>query len=211
MKAQKIADITLNLLIVLFTGLGIFIMLTNKNTDGLLQSHGAENFKYFTVLSNTLCGIVALVNLVMELSIKSSPTWLRCLRLMTAAAVAVTFSVVAFMFGPLYGYSNMYNDANLEFHLIVPVIAIIDICIADLRLPFRANLLSGIAELLYGTGYLLNILINGKGEWPDTNDFYGFMNWGFGVSMIIFAAIVAFGIGFSSLLWAVNRKLTKTT
>jgi len=33
-------------------------------------------------------------------------------------------------------------------------------------------------NILYGAAYLFNIMINGKGTWPDTNDRYGFLDRG---------------------------------
>ena len=39
-------------------------------------------------------------------------------------------------------------------------------------------LIAVIPMIVYGTFYLGNILLNGRGEWPDTNDWYGFAMWG---------------------------------
>ena len=35
----------------------------------------------------------------------------------------------------------------------------------------------------------MNILINGIGVWPDTNDWYGFLNWGLPMGLVIFAGL----------------------
>ena len=48
----------LNIIMVIFALIGIVLMVTGKE-DGTLQSTGIENFKYYTVLSNVFCGIVA--------------------------------------------------------------------------------------------------------------------------------------------------------
>ena len=45
---------------------------------------------------------------------------------------------------------------------------------------------------MYAVYYVLNMVINGIGEWPATNDWYGFLNWGIGPGAVITAA--AFGI-----------------
>jgi len=47
-----------------------------------------------------------------------------------------------------------------------------------------------IPTAVYGFLYTGNIIINGKGEWPDSNDFYGFLNWGYGFGAVIFAGTV---------------------
>jgi len=66
------------------------------------------------------------------------------------------------------------------------------------------TLVSGAPALVYGACYLANILINGRGEWPNSNDWYGFMNWGFGVSIVIFAVIVFVSWSVSCLLRWIN-------
>ena len=71
-----------------------------------------------------------------------------------------------------------------------------------------------IAPLVYGIAYLANILINGMGEWPDTNDWYLFFAWGYPAGMIIYAVIVtvtwllAFGMrkGQQAHLKALSKK-----
>lgn len=228
--------IALNILIVVFTLIGLYVMLY-RNSDGgsLLLSHGWENLKYFTVLSNLFCGIVAAIFLISAVRIgrggmiskkskgtdgptvtlrKSSGGEIYSAKIMTlkltaAAAVAVTFSVVTFFFGPLYTYAAMYRGSNLWFHLIIPVIAMIEFCLLDGDLSFKMTFVAGAPALVYGTGYLINILINGKGDWPDTNDWYGFMNWGFGVSIVIFAMIVFVSWGASCLLRWINLFVNK--
>ena len=63
-KEHKTFEIILNLIIVIFTVIGIILMLTSKAEEGALQSSGLENFKFYTVLSNVFCGIVALIYLI---------------------------------------------------------------------------------------------------------------------------------------------------
>ena len=233
---KKRIVIAMNGLIVAFTLLGIGIMLyKNGNEGGLLSSSGWENFKYFTVLSNVYCGITAGVFLirlvvhargkdkltvekkadtdgptaVLERKTQSSdyPLWLLIMKLAAAAAVTVTFLVVACFFGPLYTYPVLYKGSNLWFHLIIPLLGMIEFCLLEGEIPFRMTFLTGAPALVYGCFYLGNILINGKGDWPDTNDWYGFMNWGFGVAMVIFAVIVLTSWGAACLLRFINRKV----
>lgn len=59
---KKKIVVFLNILIVAFTLFGLGVMLyVNGNGGGLLSSSGWENLKYFTVLSNVFCGIVAAI------------------------------------------------------------------------------------------------------------------------------------------------------
>ena len=199
--------VVFNILIVAFTLLGLGIMLyKNGSEGGLLTSSGWENLKYFTVLSNILCGIVAAIFLILR---GKMTTWMMVLKLAAVAAVTVTFLVVACFFGPLYGYGQLYLGSNLWFHLIIPLLAIGEFCLLNGEIPFRKTFLTGAPALIYGCVYLGNILINGKGEWPDTNDWYGFLNWGYGPAMVIFAVIILTSWGTACLLRWINSLLGK--
>ena len=195
-KEHKTFEIILNLIIVIFTVIGIILMLTSKAEEGALQSSGIENFKFYTVLTNVFCGIIASVFLVFKI-LKKDTEKIRALKLAAVVGVAITFAVVAFMFGPLYGFLQFYKRGNLYFHLLLPVTAMIEfIVIRRKKMPFRYAVYAAVPTLIYAIGYLLNILINGiGGAWPDTNDFYGFLNWGWPIGIAIFTGIplTAFG------------------
>ena len=60
-------------------------------------------------------------------------------------------------------------------------------------------------QRISGAGYLLNNIINGIGEWPDTNDWYSFLTWGYPAGIAIFAVICAV----TWLLGLAMRKLQK--
>ena len=164
-KEHKTFEIILNLIIVIFTVIGIILMLTSEAEEGALQSSGIENFKFYTVLTNVFCGIVASVFLVVKILKK-------------------------------------------DFHLLLPVTAMIEfIFIRRKKIPFKFTVFAAIPTLLYGIGYLLNILINGiGGPWPDTNDFYGFLNWGWPVGIAIFTGIPLTAFAVACLFRAISNK-----
>ena len=196
-KGQSTAEIILNIVIVIFTVIGIILMLTSKAEEGALQSSGLENFKFYTVLTNVFCGIVALIYLV-SIFAKKGIEKMAALKLAAVCGVAITFAVVAFMFGPLYGFLQFYKRGTLYFHLLLPVTAMVEfILVRRKKIPFSYTVIAAVPTLLYAIGYLLNILINGiGGAWPDTNDFYGFLSWGWPVGIVIFTGIplTAFGV-----------------
>lgn len=204
---RNTAEIILNLVIVAFTIVGVVLMLTSEPEEGALQSTGIENFKYYTVLSNVFCGIVALIYLVFML-IRTDTGKIRVLKLAAVCGVAITFAVVAFMFGPLYGFLQFYKRGNLFFHLLLPLTAMAEfIVIRRPKMPFRYAVYSAVPTLLYGIGYMLNILINGiGGPWPYTNDFYAFLSWGWPVGIGIFAVITLSSFGAACLFRAVSNK-----
>ena len=206
-KDHKTFEIILNLIIVIFAVIGIILMLTSEAEEGALQSSGIENFKFYTVLTNVFCGIVALIYLVCIFAKKGTEK-MAALKLAAVCGVAITFAVVAFMFGPLYGFLNFYKRGNLYFHLLLPVTAMIEfIAVKRRKMPFRYTVFAAIPTLLYAIGYLLNILINGiGGPWPDTNDFYGFLNWGWPVGIVIFTGIPLTAFAVACIFRAVSNK-----
>ncbi len=206
-KEHKTFEIILNLIIVIFTVIGIILMLTSEAEEGALQSSGIENFKFYTVLTNVFCGIVASVFLVFKI-LKKDTEKIRVLKLAAVVGVAITFAVVAFMFGPLYGFLQFYKRGNLYFHLLLPVTAMIEfIFVKRRKIPFKFTVFAAIPTLIYGIGYLLNILINGiGGPWPDTNDFYGFLNWGWPVGIAIFTGIPLTAFAVACLFRLISNK-----
>ena len=103
----------------------------------------------------------------------------------------------------------MYKNANLFFHLIVPLIAMTEyILLSDAPKEMKWKIFSALLTLVYGIGYILNILINGMGgRYPNNNDFYFFLRWGWGVAILIFAVIVSVTFGIACLLSFLNSKV----
>ena len=54
----------LNIIIIIFTIIGMYYMFLTDKDGGALTSKGIYNLKYFTVLSNIFCGRVAVAKLV---------------------------------------------------------------------------------------------------------------------------------------------------
>ena len=206
-KKNQTAELILNTVIVIFTVIGIILMLTGKPEEGALQSTGIENFKFYTVLTNVFCGIIASVYLVLIL-LKKDKDKMAVFKLAAVCGVAITFAVVAFMFGPLYGYPQFYKRGNLFFHLLLPVTAMAEFIVVERkRIPFKYTVFAAVPTLLYGIGYMLNILINGiGGPWPDTNDFYAFLSWGWPVGIAIFAVITFSAFAVACIFRAVSNR-----
>ena len=224
-KREKIA-LLLNVLIVAFAVAGTIMMLFFRSNDPTLQSKGVANLKYFTVLSNEACGIVAVVCLVLRLRGKRQPM---LAKLTAAAAVGLTFLTIAAFLGPLYGMLKMYHGANFFFHLVLPLTAMAEFVLTDGEepgvaesaqeenadsnnastggIPFGWTFFSMIPVLAYGAAYLTNILVNGVGVWPDTNDFYGFVNWGLPIGIGIFAVLLLVTWGIACVLRAAQKKV----
>lgn len=206
-KTRSKTELTLNLVIVILTVVGVAFMLTGDPEEGALQASGIGNLKFYTVLTNVFCGVIALVYLVFILLGKDTGK-IRVLKLAAVCGVAITFAVVAFMFGPLYGYPQFYKRGNLFFHLLLPLVAMVEfILVRRPKMPFKHAVFAAIPTLLYGLGYMTNILINGMGgQWPDTNDFYAFLSWGWPVGIMIFAGITLTAFGVACVFRMISNK-----
>ena len=179
----------------------------------MLSEPGLGNLRFFTVLSNLLAGTAAVIWLAVSGRGGEDLRRAETLKFVAAAAVGLTFTVVMVFLGPLYGYPMMFTGSNFFFHLIIPLVAAAEIIfLSDAAYTARDNLLAVIPTLAYGSVYLLNNCINGTGEWPDTNDWYSFLRWGYPVGIAIFAIACAITwlIGFMLRKCNAARRLKKT-
>lgn len=212
---KRKAEMIVNGFIVVFVITGLIILFGFNNEDNELVSHGIENFKYFTVLSNVFCGIIAFSQLCFDVmsvltskEIKGMQNRFKLAKLISTTAVGLTFFTVAFFLWPIYRLPGMYSRSNFVFHLIVPLLAMIDFVLlnSDEKIPFRYTFYAMIPSILYGCFYIVNILINGIGEWPDTNDWYGYLNWGYPIGALIFLiSTVATWLVACLLRWISNK------
>ena len=185
---QKLVFV-LELLIALLAP-GAWLLMVFHAHSGPLTSTGLGSIKYFTVLSNLFAGLSALIFVLAVSRGRGVSSRLLRLNLMSTAAVAVTFFTVMCFLGPLYGHRNLLQGPNLFFHLLIPLMAMLAFCLmGGEALPRGAALPPVLCPLVYGVLYYLNICFNGVGLWPDTNDWYGFLNWGTAVGFLIFAFI----------------------
>ncbi len=227
----------INLIIVIFTVVGLVFMFKFNDESNELVSHGVENFKYFTVLSNVFCGLVAFSQLSFDLLTivrkkrtsgnSQADTYeakndsqdafaalygrFRITKLISTTAVALTFATIAFFLWPVYRLPGMYSGSNLYFHLIIPLLAIFDFILleGEGKIPFKCTFYATVPSILYGIFYITNILINGIGEWPDTNDWYGYLNWGAIGGAVIFVMTVLMTWLMACILRLISNKVCK--
>ncbi len=209
------AVLYVNLLIALLTAIGVVQMLLTRG-DRPLTSYGAANLKYFTVLSNIFEGAASLFLAVhlMGGARNDVPRWIFRIKFVAAAAVSLTFLVVGLFFGTMFGHRLFYQGSNFWFHLVIPLLAILEFIFLDRfgELRFRDTGLAILPALIYGLAYCVNLLVNGVGTPPDhINDIYGFLLWGLPVGLCIFAAILLLSWIAGALLRLGNRARRKTT
>lgn len=204
-------NIRLILNILIFIGVCIVLIniITGKQT-GLLAVSGFSTFRYFTTLSNLLEALAALIFIISAIAKRGKPIpkFVEVIKYIASAEVFVTFMTIAAFLGPLYGYVETCSGNNFWFHLVIPIAAILEqIFLSERKMGLKENLYVMIPTFIYGCAYVINIMINGKGEWPQTNDWYGFLNWGYPVGVVIFIVMCAMAF----LLGLILRGLWKLT
>ncbi len=128
-KISFILNIITIILVVLSTSfmlLGIKFM-PSKN---LLIVDKFENFKFYTIDSNILIGIMSLILAIYEYKlvkgkIKEIPNIIYILKTIGISCISLTFLITLLFLMPQYGFYGLYNNSNLFFHLIVPLVSII--------------------------------------------------------------------------------------
>lgn len=198
MKTKHTIRIILNILI---AGgfIAILINMLVKVHTGVLVSSGVEVLKFFTTLSNLLEAVAALIWVIFALVKKGKVSgFLEGLKYVAAVQVFVTFLTIVAFLAPIYGFAETCSGNNFWLHIVIPLAAILEqIFLAEKKMGFKENLIVVLPPLVYGIAYVINIIVNGKGEYPDTNDWYGFLNWGIpiGIAIFIGICIMAFLLG----------------
>lgn len=191
-----------NIIMVAFVLYAWLIMFFNTE-EGMLTAKGFINLKFYTTLSNIFAAAVAGVWTVCSLRGKDKPA-LSLWKLMSAAAVGVTFLVVIGFLGPLYGFGTMYVGSNFFLHLVVPLMAMAEFVIYNERkMSIRDDLKAVFPPLVYGTVYIINTLVNGV----EGNDIYGFLIWGYPVGIVIFMVICLAALLTGAALSFINSRI----
>ena len=165
MKNNKlfIASFILNILTFLLVLVGVIVMITIGSKA--LGETNITVFKYFTFQSNIFMGAVALVYAIYQLLIilnkrDKLPHVLLVFNHVGVTAVGLTFLIVIFFLAPGYGFDKMYNNANLFFHALVPIVAMINYMFLEKECSFKFinTLFSIIPSLLYGIVYFIVVV-----------------------------------------------------
>ena len=208
-----IASFITNLLTFLLVLTGVIIMFTIGS--GALADKGITVFKYFTFQSNIFMGVVAFIYALYQLFILLNkrdklPHVLLVFNHVGVTAVSLTFLIVIFFLAPGYGFHLMYNNANLFFHGIVPVVAMINFMFLEKEcaIKFKETFFSIIPSLLYGIVYF--IVVVSLNAYGDINiDFYMFGANGPVVGAFNFLAVMSIAYGFGLVLFFINRLVFK--
>ncbi len=218
MKKRSVFPIVIDILIAILVPLVWLSTLFVRGEAGTLEPVGFRGLRFFTVLSNLVAGLASQIYLLSRIKrgsstgdeeIRKTASLPLKLKLVSAVAVAITFFTVLLFLGPLYGYRYMYTGSNLFFHLLIPLLTMIGVTLTELEVQFTKKdiLLTALPVLIYGVLYIGNILVNGIGEWPNTNDWYGFLNWGYPVGILIFVVLIGISIAIGAAISKIRNLL----
>lgn len=215
MKQNKLLVISfiLNILVVLSVITGTIITMT-IGADAL-SGKSLSVFKYFTFQSNVFVGIVALIYAFYQFQIirqkKSKiPHVLAVFNHVGVTAVGLTFVIVVAFLAPGYGYDKMYNKANLFFHALTPVFAIINYLFFEKenKVRFIETLYSTIPPLSYGVVYF--IIVASQNAYGNLKiDFYNFGGNGPLMGVVNFVSIVVIAYTIGLFLFYINNLVFK--
>lgn len=211
-RPRQIIALILDAAIVIAVAVSTYVLFEFMGRD--VSDKLAEFSKYFTVQSNFVLGIVALVALPMDLllilgKIKASPLWTRILLYAASVGTTITMLTVIFFLGPTMGYGNMYNDANLFMHLLTPLFGIARVIFFEKEhLHFSATFIGVIHMMVYGVFYLSNIVVN-NGYGTLQYDWYGFGAGGLGLGILALFIMVLVAYGVAFLTYFLQKKIAK--
>ena len=208
-----IASFITNIVTFLLVLVGVILMVTIRVSA--LGTTDITVFKYFTFQSNVFMGAVAFIYAYYQLLIllnkrDNLPHVLLVFNHVGTTAVGLTFLVVILFLAPGYGFNLMYQGANLFFHGIVPVIAMINFMFIqkECAIKFTDTVFSIIPSLLYGIVYFIVVVAtNGYGN--INIDFYMFGANGPLIGAFNFLAVLSIAYIFGLILYFVHLVVFK--
>lgn len=221
-KIQK-TSLILNLLIFVSVVFAIISMLTGfrfmtePEKPAVLSAANAKAFKYFTVDSNMLAGLVALVAAICRIltakgRIKNIPKILPLFKLAATTGVTLTMLITTLFLAPFqFGFFVLFTDSNLFMHLLIPLLCIIVFVFFEpAEISARQTIAGVIPMLIYAVFYAANIILHlENGQTSQTYDWYGFLGGGFNTIGIVALAMFSFTLLIAWSLRIANEKFAQ--
>ena len=227
MKVRRWISLVLNIGIFVLMVLGTVFMVIGyrfMGDESLLVEANVKAFRFFTVDSNVLMGVICLLYAVCEISVLTGkheriPTWLSVAKLIGTTGVALTMVTVVVFLAPLVtasgnplGYWALFLNTNLFFHLVIPLAAIVVFvfCETTDRIRWRYTWLGMVPMGIYAIFYSFNALAHVEdGKVPVAYDWYHFMQGGLWMMAIVLPLMLGVTYLLSWLLWLASRKMDK--
>ncbi len=187
--------------------------------DLVLEVSGLQLFKFFTVDSNILIGLISLVFACFEYKTmkdkrKIIPKELYIMKYMFTIGVLVTFLVTVLYLAPFAptGFFSMFQNSNLFYHFIIPVLSFITLVFFEKnnQIKFKHTILGLVPVFIYAIFYVLNIITHiENGKVPFAYDWYGFARGGFKATVFVFIFMHVATYILSLVVWLLNRRKDK--
>ena len=208
-KYSLISNIVIVLMVIFATWM-MFTGFTFMGESMVLSSSKQSMFKFYTVDSNVLMGIVSSIFIYYLVKNKEIPRWLYSLKLLGTVGVALTFFTVVFYLAPTtkYGFLSMFLNANLFYHLLVPLLSMITFeCFEKTNTLDMKDVFFGMSSMiLYGIFYVFNVFTHMEnGHVSYLYDWYFFAQGGVLGCIIVFSIILVITFLISYFLWKRNH------
>lgn len=189
---------------------GIKLFATSDN----LTAERLAMFKYFTVDSNFIMGIISLIVLYEErLVIKgkkndiSNTTYI--LKLLGTVGITLTMLVTIFFLAPTIGLGVVFTDSNLFLHIINPIVSIITFVLYEKtsKIKFKHTFTACMPLIVYAIYYVaLSIMNMENGKVLPGYDWYGFFFLGIQSVIVVLPIIILVTYLISLVLWKFNKE-----
>ena len=213
MSNQKKASY-INFLIFLLVVIATIWMLTS--ISGPLSDNSPRMLKFFTVDSNILMGIIALIVGLNERLKNEISKSMYILKLVGTSSVALTMLVTVFYLTPtttsIYGILGMYHKSNFLYHLAIPILSILVFILYERTNKIKPKeIFWGLVPIsIYSIYYVYETLTHiNNGVIQKGYDWYGFFIFGVRSVIIVLPIILIISYIINYVLWKINKRKEK--
>lgn len=191
--------------------------ITSSGNAGTLTAARLAMFKYFTVDSNVIMGVIALIVAIEQYMIlKGKKTEVSTcgyvLALLGTVGLTLTMLVTIFFLAPTmaaeYGLFANFKDSNFFLHLLNPTLSIVVFLAFEKSNKIRyAHTWTGISPLvIYACYYVAQNLAHAEnGAIQKAYDWYGFFLMGTKSILFVLPIIILITYAISFGLWKLNK------
>lgn len=197
-------------ILVVFSIVSMLIGFHFMTPNAPLSAANLSMFRFYTVDSNVLAGIVSLLMVIVESKKKEIPNWLMVLKLISTSAITLTMIVTICFLSPQYGrnFYILFMNSNLFMHLIIPVLCIRSfVKVEKSNIPFKTSFLGLLPMVFYAIYYCIQAFPHAiNNQIPRAYDWYGFFMFGANTVWIVIGIFFIFMYLISYILWKWNKK-----
>ncbi len=194
----NLVSAVMNLAVIVFTVIAMADFTRPQGGSANMKVKRFECLKYFTVQSNLIAALTALLMLYFNIESlvtghAAVPYWMSVFKFTGATAVMLTFTVVMTLLTPAVGLKLLLEGGSLYMHLITPLVAALTFIVFECTntLDWYSLLFAIIPVVYYAILYFVMVVIvkEDRGGWQD---FYGFNKggkWYFSCVIVIGMAV----------------------